>query len=193
MVVFTHQDNQPPPNVGPTPRRGYSTSNETTTTTMIYESLRGMLFGEKMKKFGSPGKAEKEKKCPEFRAYLYCQGHLSTEKRSAILPANSTLQDTRNAFGRPMRQQKICDEELHEINNTSEPLWKRSTDCNISLVFQYKSDEERKMATQATKTMLRDGATWTKDGVETLWRRVTTPANGDTMGGNQNDAKDDRK
>jgi len=160
---------------------------------MVYESLREILFDEKIKKFGTPGKTEKEKKCPEFRAYLYCQGHLSTEKRSVILPKNSTLQDAKDAFGRTMRQTKICDEEFHEINNPLEPIWERSTDCNISLIFQYKADEERKLGTRATEAMIRDSVRSTKNGLETLWRRVTVADTGCCNHKKDEETEEDKK
>jgi hypothetical protein len=44
-------------------------------------------------------------------------------------------------FGRPVRQQNICDEDGYELE-PSQSVWKYAKDCNISLMFQYDREKD---------------------------------------------------
>eukprot|EP00957_Ditylum_brightwellii_P180101 13719155-Ditylum_brightwellii.AAC.1 len=72
---------------------------------------------------------------------MACKGYLSTEKKVVDLPSGSTLKNTRDKFGRPMRQQKIVDEDGYELDATA-PISNYSKGCNISIAFTYATGKE---------------------------------------------------
>ena len=103
----------------------------------VAQKIKGLLVDgdRKGKRFGIGGPSEQS--CESFRAFLWCQG-VFNQRKAVDLPPGSTLEDARVKFGRPMCQQKICDEDGYELEPSS-PVWKYSKDCNISLMFQYDS------------------------------------------------------
>ena len=106
---------------------------------------------EERKVFGIGGK--EEEKCETFRAFLACRGYLYSEKRAVELPSGSTLGDARGAFGRPMRQHRILDEDGYELDAAS-PVWRYSKNCNISLTFEYDKKTELNIATESVFSAL---------------------------------------
>ena len=93
------------------------------------------------KRFGNAKDSRREQACKEFDAYLLCRGHLTTDKIHVTLPEGSTAEDATKAFGRPLRQQRILNEEEYAIQ-PSQPLWRFSNNCKVSLIFAYGRDEE---------------------------------------------------
>jgi hypothetical protein len=101
-----------------------------------------------VKRFGIGGKGEAS--CETFRAFLACRGYLSFEKRAVELPYGSNLGDARRAFGRPMRQTRILDEDGYELDAAS-PVWLYSKNCNISLTFDYDKKTELDIAAESCR------------------------------------------
>jgi hypothetical protein len=109
------------------------------------DTVKGVFIGPEPspKRFGIGGKEEAS--CETFRAFLTCRGYLSSEKRAVELPKGSNLEDARRAFGRPMRQTRILDEDGYELDAAS-PVWKYSKNCNISLTFAFDKKTELDIA-----------------------------------------------
>jgi hypothetical protein len=121
------------------------------------------------KRFGIGG--NEEAACESFRAFLACRGHLSTEKRAVDLPSGSTLGDAKLAFGRPMRQTRILDEDGYELDAAS-PLWRYSKNCNISLTFAYDGKSELDHATQRGAASARGVTRSVMGAWEGLWSHI---------------------
>jgi hypothetical protein len=96
---------------------------------------------DKNKSFGVGDSKREEATCENFQVYMACKGYLDTDKRHVQLEKGSTVGDARAAFGRPMRQQKVTDEDAYRISE-KDPIAKHSRDCRISLVFAYDKNEE---------------------------------------------------
>mmetsp|Transcript_9890 Transcript_9890/g.16977 ORF Transcript_9890/g.16977 Transcript_9890/m.16977 type:complete len:135 (-) Transcript_9890:317-721(-) len=97
---------------------------------------------DKNKSFGFGDSKREEATCENFQVYMACKGYLDTDKRHVQLEKGSTVGDARAAFGRPMRQQKVTDEDAYRISE-KDPIAKHSRDCRISLVFAYDKNEEK--------------------------------------------------
>ena len=89
---------------------------------------------EKAKKIGD-GDPRQERSCESFKVFMLCSGLLTSEKKIAFLGPESTVNDARTAYGRPMRQAVIVDADGYQLN-PGDYLWQHSKNCSISLVFK---------------------------------------------------------
>ena len=118
----------------------------------VAREARQWISGSQHRKFGPPGPPHREQVCDSIRTYMVCKGYLGSEQKMATMHPNNTLLQARESFGRPMRQQKILDEEGYELD-TSSPLWRFSRDCNLSILFAYSQAKNIEDTLNATKAV----------------------------------------
>ena len=88
-------------------------------------------------------KAECER-CEQIHVFLRCIGKTAmlADSQRLLLHKNATLADAKKAMeeerGNPMRQEDVCDENGFRFSKAmlSEPLWKFSNGCQLTLSFQ---------------------------------------------------------
>ena len=107
-----------------------------------------VLFGcDKHKSFGV-GDPKREEECENFQVYITCKGYLGNDKRHVQVGKGSSIGDARAAFGRllaafgrPMRQQDVTDEDGYKIC-AKDQISQHSCDCRVSLILEYDRAEE---------------------------------------------------
>eukprot|EP00959_Pyramimonas_sp_CCMP1952_P103169 2157732-Pyramimonas_sp.AAC.1 len=108
-----------------------------------FKRVRDEVFGDdKAKRFGS-GNPKIEENCETFHVYMMCKGYLSNDKRYSLLERGSTIADARAAFGRPIRQQRVTDEDGYAVN-LEDLISQHSQGCRVSLLFSYDKTAEIK-------------------------------------------------
>jgi len=89
--------------------------------------------------------AAERQRCEQIHVFLRCIGKTSTlaENQRLLLPKDATVKDARVAMenergGRQMRQQDVRDEDGFRFSEPmqTEPLWKFSNGCRLTLSFQ---------------------------------------------------------
>lgn len=86
------------------------------------------------RKFGAPVDQRREESCEHIVAHMACYGYLSKEKKVVTVDPETTLEEAQEQFGRPMRQQKILDEEGYKLP-AIDPIFHHSKNCKVSLLF----------------------------------------------------------
>jgi hypothetical protein len=103
-------------------------------------TIRNFFLGD-VPKFGAGNDKKELEECPDIHVFMVCYGQSTVEKRKAVMEKSTTIRQARDDFGRPMKQELICDENHFRFNENDldKALYKFSNKCHLNLAFIYEN------------------------------------------------------
>eukprot|EP01098_Paradermamoeba_levis_P000401 TRINITY_DN10411_c0_g1_i2.p1 TRINITY_DN10411_c0_g1~~TRINITY_DN10411_c0_g1_i2.p1 ORF type:complete len:138 (-),score=25.89 TRINITY_DN10411_c0_g1_i2:115-528(-) len=94
----------------------------------------------KVPKHGLGSRNEEKQKCEKIHLMMTCLGYAKVHRRRSLVPANFTLRQAREVFGRTFDQeQNVVDENGFAFNESEldMELWNFSNNCALNVNFEY--------------------------------------------------------